>query len=116
MIGDPYKGAQQTIVTASDGSRFEQWINPAAFSQPAPGTFGNSGRNSLRGLSFANVDFSVIKSTPITERVRTQFRVATRRPATNSAPELSAGSPIRLAITTALPASVPASRSMFNWR
>jgi hypothetical protein len=65
---------QHTIVTASDGSRYEQWLNPAAFQQPAPGTFGNAGRNRFRGPSFADVDFSVVKVTPITERVKTQLR------------------------------------------
>jgi hypothetical protein len=75
LVGDPYAGVQHKIVTASDGSKFEQWVNPAAFAQPAPGTFGNIGRNSLRGPGFADVDFAVVKNTPITERVNAQFRV-----------------------------------------
>src|SRR6266852_3822172 len=33
-----------------------QWINPAAFSIPAPGTFGNSARNSLTGPGLAQLD------------------------------------------------------------
>ncbi len=49
------------------------WINFAAFAQPAPGTFGNIGRNSLRDPGFATVDFAVVKNTPI--RVNAQFRV-----------------------------------------
>jgi hypothetical protein len=75
LVGDPYAGVQHKIVTASDGSKYEQWVNPAAFAQPAPGTFGNIGRNSLRGPNFATVDFAVVKNTPITERVNAQFRV-----------------------------------------
>ncbi len=39
-----------------------EWFNPAAYANPAPGTFGNSGRNTLVGPSFFNADFSVGKS------------------------------------------------------
>jgi hypothetical protein len=37
-------------------------VQPAAYANPAPGTFGNSGRNALVGPSFFNADFSVGKS------------------------------------------------------
>jgi hypothetical protein len=36
--------------------------------------FGNMGRNSLRGPSFKELNFSVFKDTPITERVNMQIR------------------------------------------
>jgi hypothetical protein len=36
--------------------------------------FGNLGRNVVIGPGFTNVDFSLIKTTKITERVKTQFR------------------------------------------
>jgi hypothetical protein len=39
-----------------------EWFNPAAYADPAPGTFGNSGRNTLIGPSFYNADLSVGKS------------------------------------------------------
>jgi hypothetical protein len=39
-----------------------EWFNPAAYANPAPGTFGNSGRNTLIGPSFYNADLSVGKS------------------------------------------------------
>jgi hypothetical protein len=38
------------------------WFNPAAYANPAPGTFGNSGRNTLTGPGFFNADFSVGKA------------------------------------------------------
>ncbi len=50
-------------------------FNPAAFSRPATGTFGNLGRNALRGSNFAQVDFSVFKNTRLTETTALQFRV-----------------------------------------
>jgi hypothetical protein len=52
-----------------------QFVNPAAFAQPAAGTFGNEKRNQFYGPGFSDVDFSIFKNTPITERVNTQFRV-----------------------------------------
>ena len=51
-----------------------QWFDPAAFTLPAVGTWGNLGRGALRGPGLANVDLSVIKNTSLTERVGLQFR------------------------------------------
>lgn len=51
-----------------------KYFNTAAFAPNAPGTFGNVGRNSLRGPGFASVDFGAIKSIPIRERTFVQFR------------------------------------------
>jgi hypothetical protein len=39
-----------------------QWFNPAAFAQPAPFTFGNAGRNILRGPMASQIDFSMGKN------------------------------------------------------
>src|SRR5262249_11946892 len=75
LVGDPYKGGSTSIITAPDGSKYVQYLNPLAFAQPAPGTFGNLARNALYGPAFVDVDFSVVKNTPITERISTQFRV-----------------------------------------
>ena len=50
------------------------WWNPAAFSNPVAGTFGNCGRNTLRGPWRGNQDFSVIKLFPITEHKNLEFR------------------------------------------
>jgi hypothetical protein len=36
-----------------------QYFNPAAFAQPAPGTFGNLMRNSLTGPNYWNVDLAI---------------------------------------------------------
>jgi hypothetical protein len=38
-----------------------QWLNPAAFSIPAPGEFGNLKRGELRGPTFKQVDFLATK-------------------------------------------------------
>lgn len=51
------------------------YFNTAAFALPAIGSFGNIGRNALRGPGFEAVDFSVFKNTPITERLSSQLRI-----------------------------------------
>ncbi len=43
------------------------YLNPNAFAQPADGTFGNLGRNSIFGPKFVNTDFSVEKTTKVTD-------------------------------------------------
>ncbi len=64
-IGNPNTGFTQ--------SRLE-WFNTAAFTLPAPYTFGNEGRNNLTGPPFKNLDFSVYKDFLLMERLRLQFR------------------------------------------
>jgi hypothetical protein len=53
-----------------------EWFETSAFAAPtSPAThFGNLGRNVVIGPGFHNVDFSVLKNTNITERLRVQFR------------------------------------------
>jgi hypothetical protein len=74
QVGNPFAGVNHSIVNVN-GSRFEQWLNPAAFVNAPAGTFGTSSRNGYYGPGYADVDFSVIKNTPITERVKAQFRI-----------------------------------------
>lgn len=52
-----------------------QWFNTAAFAFPAPGTFGNAGRNIVDGPGYQSVNASLVKNTPLTESVKLQFRV-----------------------------------------
>ena len=52
----------------------QQWFNPAAFSPPAFGTYGNLGRGVYTGPGFADVDVSLFKDIPLHERANLQFR------------------------------------------
>jgi hypothetical protein len=45
-----------------DNPSIDRWFNPAAFAQPAAFTFGNAGRNILRGPRMSQIDFSMGKS------------------------------------------------------
>src|SRR5262249_38667212 len=64
LVGDPNSGPR----------RSNEWFNKSAFAQPAPGTFGNSGRNVIIGPNLHSVDFSVNKLTKLAERASVQFR------------------------------------------
>jgi hypothetical protein len=52
----------------------DQWFDPNAYSLPTLGTWGNVGRGVLDGPGLAEFDFSVFKTTSITERTRVVFR------------------------------------------
>lgn len=51
-----------------------QYFNPNAFIIPATGTYGDLGRDTLIGPGIAELDFSALKNTNLTERVKLQFR------------------------------------------
>jgi hypothetical protein len=67
VTGAPLRpsGFKQTVQT---------WYNPAAFATPAPYTFGNVGRNTLRGPKLNNFDFALLKNFRLTESKSVQFR------------------------------------------
>jgi hypothetical protein len=51
-----------------------QWFNPNAFVLPAPGTYGNVGRETLTGPGLADLDLSLFKGFRISEKANVQFR------------------------------------------
>jgi hypothetical protein len=51
------------------------YLNPAAFAMPAPGTYGNLGRNALRGPGISQLDLTLSKKFAITELMNLEFRV-----------------------------------------
>jgi len=50
------------------------WINAAAFSTPANGTWGNAGRSLVRAPGIWQLDTALTKRNPITERIGIEFR------------------------------------------
>jgi hypothetical protein len=52
-----------------------EWFNTAAYATPTFGTFGDAGRNSLRGPSFWNLDTSLFRLFPVGEGRRVEFRL-----------------------------------------
>ncbi len=65
LIGDPTAGFNQSA---------NLWFNPAAYGIPPLYTFGNAGRNSLRGPNFFTADWSLSKGFKFTERVGLEIR------------------------------------------
>jgi len=61
---DPY-------IFGTDGLRY---LNPAAFTTPAPGTYGNLPRNFLKGPGFHQFDLTLQKRFRVTEKVNIEFR------------------------------------------
>jgi len=52
-----------------------EFFNTAAFAPQPLGTVGNTARNSIFGPHFRDVDLSIFKDFPVTERATVQFRV-----------------------------------------
>jgi len=52
----------------------QKWFDISAFAAPPPNTFGNAGRNIVRGPHLSNYDMSLFRIFPITERARLEFR------------------------------------------
>jgi outer membrane receptor protein involved in Fe transport len=72
-------GADQTglpnLTGDPDGPEtVEQWFNTAAFTQVPSGTFGNAGRNILRGPGWVTFDMSVQRQIRFTDRVNATLR------------------------------------------
>jgi hypothetical protein len=64
-------------LSGSVESRLGEYFNTACFAAApatAAGGFGDTGRNILRGPNQRNVDISIIKYFPITERTKLEFR------------------------------------------
>jgi hypothetical protein len=58
----------------SHAQEIQQWFNTSLFVPNAMGTFGNTGKNILRGPGQFNTNMALVKNTNITERFRLQFR------------------------------------------
>jgi hypothetical protein len=56
------------------GQSIGNWINPAAFATPVPGTWGDAPRNVLRAPGAWQIDAGISKRLLVTERVQLQFR------------------------------------------
>ncbi len=72
-------GANDRPNRLSDGrvnqSTPERWFDTGAFSFPAFGSFGDSGRNILEGPGFQSINLSLVKNAQLDETVTLQFRV-----------------------------------------
>jgi hypothetical protein len=64
VLSDPY---------TADKS-FSQYLNPAAFAQPALGTYGNLGRNTIQGPGLVRLDLGLTRAFRVRENQTLEFR------------------------------------------
>jgi hypothetical protein len=57
-----------------DERSVDRWFDVAAFAEPAPFTYGNSGRNVLRGPGLVNLDFLIARNFQLRESMRLELR------------------------------------------
>lgn len=82
-----------------------QWFNQLAYATPATNTFGNNGRNTLRGPDLTSVDFSLAKTFRIPKFERGGLQI--RMDATNILNHPSFGQPNAALTSAALASGVP---------
>jgi hypothetical protein len=70
LVGKPYAGVSHKIVGG-----VVTWFSPTAFADPPAGQYGTTRRGQFYNPGYSDVDFSMFKATPITEKVNTQFRI-----------------------------------------
>jgi hypothetical protein len=72
----PNNNGQSAKLSGSIESRLNRYFNTAVFSQPAPFTFGTTGRTlpDVRGPGVNNLDASLFKDFKPLERMTVQFR------------------------------------------
>jgi outer membrane receptor protein involved in Fe transport len=73
-VGAGATGLPNRVGDPTGAKTVEQWFNPAAFEQVPSGTFGNAGRNTMRGPGWATFDMSLQRRIDITQRVNTTLR------------------------------------------
>ena len=87
-----YNGAP---VFTPDTNNAGAWFNTAAFSAPAPYTFGNLGRNTVYGPGMKTADIALVRNIAVSETARLQFRVE----AFNALNKVNLGTPNRFVNT-----------------
>jgi outer membrane receptor protein involved in Fe transport len=80
MLGDradlAVPSVQQAILGGgrSHAAEVQEWFNTSAFVPNAIGTFGDTGKNILRGPRYFDADLAAIKNVKINERLSLEFR------------------------------------------
>jgi hypothetical protein len=73
-FGDYKGGAWQLPKGRSKQDQIARWFNTSVFAANTIGTIGSARRGQLRAPGDSNLDYSLFKNIPLTERKRLQFR------------------------------------------
>jgi Carboxypeptidase regulatory-like domain len=71
---DPQRASQIIASPFGDRSSIYNYLNPAAFAQPAVGTFGNTGRASIEGPGTWQFDLALSRNFAVREAQKLEFR------------------------------------------
>ena len=78
QVGDPNRAGpvagNPSCAAPSRIHTLQNWFNPCAFADAAPGKLGNASRTPVYGPRYVNTDISFIKHIPIREGMRLDFR------------------------------------------
>lgn len=70
-----YEDRPNVVSDPNNGPKTPQhWFNTAAFATPAPGAFGNAGRNIINGPGLVNLDVAAVRMFRLRERFQLQLR------------------------------------------
>jgi hypothetical protein len=64
----------RTSASLAGPKTVREWFNPAAYTQPAAGYFGNAGTGTIQGPGVINFDMAFYKTFRIQERHSIEFR------------------------------------------
>jgi hypothetical protein len=67
-------GTKYTSGACVNAAPCQNWLNAAAFGEPATGSFGNTSKGGFRGPGAWNIDMGIFKTFGITERTKLQVR------------------------------------------
>ncbi len=104
----PYLKHYVTTGTGSGIATNFAYLNPAAFSVPAPGTFGNARRNGYDGPGLAQFDLTLAKTFRIVERANLELKAD----AYNILNHPNLANPGTVRLTQGIPASIGAANTV----
>jgi hypothetical protein len=75
LTGVGYQRPNQILANPYGDKSINKYFNPAAFQQTAPGTYGNTGANSVAGPGFWGLDAALSRTFQVHEAQKVELRV-----------------------------------------
>jgi len=74
VLPNPTSVPHSIVPPTPTSGAYVQWFNPAAYAEPAAGTFSPTRRGQAYNPGYGSLDFAAIKTTPITEKISFQLK------------------------------------------